>query len=367
MTSAFRLRVQIAAFGVIAALGVSYVAATYVGLPRLVGLDGYRVTVELPRAGGLFENAEVTYRGVPIGRVEDLDAGPDGVQARVVITADVDVPRDVDVLVRNRSAIGEQYLDLRPTGPGGPFLAEGDTLSAAEDDLPLPLDRLLGNVVAFNESVPAKDLRRVVAELDDASRGAGADLRVLLAASTELVRQASAGFDATASLIEHGATVLRTQVAGSADIRSFSSDLRLVAAALADSDSSINELISNAPGAAREVTRLVTEVGAPMATLFDDLLTLNGLLATRRLELAEVLESAPAVIDAYDSVLDGDRLRMGVVANLGDPLPCTTGYDATPRRPGQTTSEGRLRMGVRCRSPLVRGASAAPHDERWDR
>jgi phospholipid/cholesterol/gamma-HCH transport system substrate-binding protein len=364
MSAAFRLRVQILAFAVIAALGISYVAATYVGVPRLLGLSGYHVTVDLPRAGGLFDNAEVTYRGVPIGRVEDLQAGPDGVRAEAVITTDLDVPRDLEVLVRNRSAIGEQYLDLRPTGADGPFLADGDRLSVVEDDLPMPLDRLMTDVVAFNESVPTGDLRRVVTELYDASQGTGDDLRVLLGASTDLVRRASDGFAATTSLIHHGSAALRTQAAGSEDIRSFSADLRLVADALVASDENINQLISSTPGAAREIGRLVTEVGAPLASLFDDLLTLNGVLAGRRTELADVLGNAPDVIDAYYASLTGDVVRMGLVTNVTAPVPCTTGYDATPRREGHVTSDASLRTEVRCRSPLVRGSAAAPHDDR---
>ncbi|KAA1426139.1 MlaD family protein [Nocardioides antri] len=362
--SALRLRLQITAFVVIAALGITYVAATYVGVPRLVGLAGYHVTVEMPRAGGLFQNAEVTYRGVPVGRVEEMRAGPEGVRAEVVITSDIDIPRAVEVLVRTRSAIGEQYLDLRPTEAGGRSLVDGDTLTVTEERLPIPLEDLMGDLVAFNESVPTRDLRRVVTELYDATQGTGDDLRVLLDASSGLVRHASDGFAATSSLIHKGEAVLRTQVENSDHIRSFSADLRLIAETLAASDRSIDDLISRAPGAARQFGRLITEIGAPLSGLFGDLLTLNGVLASRRAEIADVLGRAPYVIDAYSSALQGGFLRMGLVANVTDPVPCTTGYGETARREGLETSDGRLRTDVRCQSPLVRGASGAPNDER---
>lgn len=359
-----RLRLQIIAFAVIATLGITYVAAVYVGVPRLVGLAGYHVTVELPRTGGLFQNAEVTYRGVPIGRVEDLRASPDGVTAEVVITTDLDVPADVEALVRTRSAIGEQYLDLRPRGRGGPYLGDGDRLTVTEQALPIPLDHLMGNLVAFNESVSARDLRRVVTELYEATQGTGDDLHVLLAASSSLVRQAQDGFEATASLIDNGEAVLQTQVENSEHIRSFSADLRLIADALASSDASINDLITRAPGAARQLGRLITDVGAPLAGLFGDLLTLNDVLAGRRLELADVLGRAPSAIDAYAAATEGGILRMGLIANVTDPVPCTTGYAATPRHEGLATSDGALRTDVRCQSSLVRGSGSAPQDER---
>jgi phospholipid/cholesterol/gamma-HCH transport system substrate-binding protein len=362
--SSFRLRLQITAFLVIAALGITYVAATYVGVPRLVGLAGYHVTVELPRAGGLFQNAEVTYRGVPVGRVEEMTASPDGVRAEVVITSETEIPRELDVLVRTRSAIGEQYLDLRPSGADGPPLADGDRLTVAEERLPIPLESLMGNLVAFNESVPTRDLRRVVNELYAATQGTGDDLRVLLEASSGLVEDASDGFAATSSLIDTGEAVLQTQVENSEYIRSFSTDLRLIAETLAASDRSIEDLISHAPGAARQIGRLVTDTGAPLAGLMGDLLMLNGVLASRRVELADLLGRAPLAIDAYSSALQDGLIRMGLVTNLTDPVPCTSGYGSTPRHAGLEMLKAELRTDVRCQSPLIRGSGSAPNDER---
>ncbi|KAA1419342.1 MCE family protein [Nocardioides humilatus] len=362
-----RLRLQILAFAVIAAVGISYVGARYVGVPRLLGLSGYHVTVEMPRAGGLFVNAEVTYRGVPIGRVEEMTAAPDGVRAVVVVTSDVEIPRDVDAWVRNRSAIGEQYLDLRPAHAGGPMLADGDRTAVADDQLPIPLDGLMSDLVAFDESVPIGDLRRVVREISTATQGTGDDLRTLLEASSSLVDQAVDGFPATSSLIDASETVLRTQARRSDDIRAFSADLRLVADVLADAEGDIGDLISRGPGAARELGRLVTDVGTPLAGLFDELLSLNGVLASRRTELADVLGHAPQVVDAYSSALHDGFLSMGLIANVTDPVPCTNGYAATRRHDGLQTTDGPLRTDVRCRSRLVRGSGSAPHDEGWGR
>ena len=42
----------------------------YANLGHFLGLSGYyTVKMELPNAGGLFPNADVTYRGVSVGRV----------------------------------------------------------------------------------------------------------------------------------------------------------------------------------------------------------------------------------------------------------------------------------------------------------
>ncbi len=66
-------------------------------------------------SGGIFTNAEVTYRGVPVGRVGDLTLTQDGVSVALMIDDSApQIPASAKAVVANRSAIGEQYVDLQP-------------------------------------------------------------------------------------------------------------------------------------------------------------------------------------------------------------------------------------------------------------
>ena len=48
-------------------------AVGYIRLPTLLfGIGHYRVTVQLPEGGGLYERANVTYRGTEVGKVTDV-------------------------------------------------------------------------------------------------------------------------------------------------------------------------------------------------------------------------------------------------------------------------------------------------------
>ncbi len=74
-------KIQLILFVVITLLGVSYVGAEYVGLSKYVtGDNGCTVTAEFPDSGGIFSNAEVTYRGVTVGRVGTLHLIKNGVK-----------------------------------------------------------------------------------------------------------------------------------------------------------------------------------------------------------------------------------------------------------------------------------------------
>jgi phospholipid/cholesterol/gamma-HCH transport system substrate-binding protein len=53
----------------------------YIRLPALFGVGHYAVTVELPRAGGLYQSGNVTYRGTEVGRVTAVHLTDTGVEA----------------------------------------------------------------------------------------------------------------------------------------------------------------------------------------------------------------------------------------------------------------------------------------------
>ena len=63
-------RIKIVVLAVIGVLVIGYTAFHYAGLGRLLGLRGYYVVqLELANGGGIFPQADVTYRGVSVGRV----------------------------------------------------------------------------------------------------------------------------------------------------------------------------------------------------------------------------------------------------------------------------------------------------------
>jgi phospholipid/cholesterol/gamma-HCH transport system substrate-binding protein len=63
------VRTQLVIFTVVAIVAVGNSVYSYMGLKRFSGIGMYSVDVELERAGGLYPNALVTYRGVDVGVV----------------------------------------------------------------------------------------------------------------------------------------------------------------------------------------------------------------------------------------------------------------------------------------------------------
>ena len=101
------------------------------------------------------------------------------------------MPTDTLAVVENRSAVGEQYVDLQPRSGGGPFLADGDRIDSPDNRTPLHTETLLLHLNRLVKSVDKGDLVTVIDELDNAFSGTGPDLQRLLDSGDALTRAAT--------------------------------------------------------------------------------------------------------------------------------------------------------------------------------
>ncbi|SFO80624.1 phospholipid/cholesterol/gamma-HCH transport system substrate-binding protein [Amycolatopsis arida] len=361
-----RVRVQVIAFVVLALAAVSYIGANFAGVDRLLGAGGYVVRLQLAEGGGLFTNAEVTYRGVAVGRVGELRLTDVGMEADLHIDDSAPpIPEHARAVVANRSAVGEQYVDLQPRAVTGPYLTEGSVIPVESTRLPLSVPTVLGNLSALTESVPTDSLRTVVDELHDALRGAGPHLQVLLDTSTAVTDTARRHLPQTTALLDDGATVLRTQLASAEAWRSFSRDARLFAAELAAADGDLRELIGTAPEAATQLSALLRDNDPELSILLANLLTTADLFRTRTAGMEELFVTLPKAVAATSTAITPDEGRLSMALTFYDPPPCRHGYEGTPYRSGEDTSAAPWNAGAACTLPYgspssVRGSQNAP-------
>ncbi|GAA2796196.1 MlaD family protein [Saccharopolyspora taberi] len=361
------VRRQVTLFLVIALVGVSYVGANYVGMHKLLWGDGYTVRARFTSAGGIFTNAEVTFRGVPVGRVGPLRLTSSGMEADLLVDPDAPpIPADTEAVVANRSAAGEQYVDLRPRVVGGAMLRDGSVIQQEDTAIPLPVDAVLTNLDSFVESVPKEELRTVVDELHAATSGAGPHLEGLLDNSIEFIHSATEHVPQATGLITNSEKVLRTQLEHSDAIRTFGTQARLLADQVRRSDGDIRGLITAVPPAAREVSSVIRETGPRLGVLMANLLTTSEVLEVRQGGMEQLLVMTPKAVAAGSSVVRPDGAHFGLSLTFFDPLPCNSGYEGTPYRDGLDTSPGApLNLDAACTLPYgdptgVRGSQNVP-------
>jgi phospholipid/cholesterol/gamma-HCH transport system substrate-binding protein len=362
-----RTRLQLVAFVVIAVVAIVYALFRFAGLGKVFGEDGYTVKLQLKDSGGIFTNAEVTYRGVQVGRVGEMRLTRQGLEIDLNIDPTAPrIPADLTAVVANRSAVGEQFVDLQPAKDASPYLTSTSVIAADRTKTPISTDKVLRDLDDLAVSVPTNSLRTVVDELDKAFSGTGPDLQALLDSTSSFTQAARENLPQTIALLNTGGTVLDTQNAESGNIRTFATSLAQLNAQLKASDADIRHLIAATPAAADQVTGLLRESGSNLGVVLANLLTTSNILVTRTAGLEQAFVAYPIVAVGAHTVTPGDgTAHLGLALNIFNPPPCVKGYEKTDRRPGNDLSPASTNDQAYCAEPVgspinVRGSQNAP-------
>ena len=361
-----KTKLQLLAFTALSLLGISYLGFNYVGLDRALFGNGYEVAADFRDSGGIFVNAEVTNRGVAVGRVTDMVLVDDGV--RVVLTIEPGaepIPADAEAVVATRSAVGEQYVDLRPQSDGGPFLGDGSVIPQSRTDIPVPVEQMLLSIDGLVTSIDQENLRIVVDELGRAFAGSGDDLGRLIDNGDLLLARAEESLPQTLKLITDGQTVLETQNASRSAIRQWAADLRLLSDTFVDLDPELRGILVNAPDAGAAIEDLVERAGPGLGSLVRNLDVLNRVQIPRLDGIEQLLVTYPDVVTGGFTVVrhdeDGElRSHFGLVLNAGEPHACTTGYVPTSSTPSPGAVAAVDTDPVQCR--VINGVDPEPGD-----
>ncbi|GAA1136855.1 MlaD family protein [Kribbella jejuensis] len=364
------VRIQLMVFLLITVVGVAFVGARYAQVDQLVVNKNYTVSASFAESGGIFSGAEVTYRGQPVGRVGELKLLPDGVDVNLEIDKKFKIPNDLLAVVANRSAIGEQYVDLQPRRDGAPYLQNNSKIARQDTAVPIDTTELLLNLDQLVNSVDKESLRTTVHELGAALKGKGTDLQKIIDSSGKLIDNADANVLQTIKLINDGDTVLATQVASGDAIKTWAKNLALLSDTLVASDKSLRTVVDQGSFASSQLTGLIRDNSADIAVLLGNLLTVSELTAVRLDAVEQLMVVYPAVamggyvVPAKDPGTGHYDAHFGLVVGLSPPA-CRPGYGGTDKRVPQDVTNTQANTKAACTaSPSsginVRGSQNKP-------
>lgn len=303
----------------VAVVGVVAIAWAAVGLAGIRFDKPKTITVRLAQTGGALPGAEVAYLGIPIGKVSTAHLAPDAVELKLTVRPKGPMARDLRADIRQKSSLGEPFVDLSPVTPPQP----GMRLAAATDpdktvipidrtSAPAPLYNLLGNLnnvlVNMNPadlSGLSQGLSGLVGHEDDIRNGLAAwaqigdtlgkhhaELGDLLSASAQLTSALDANRDQLAGAISGYAALGRT---------------------LANHTAELEDILRKGAQFGTVGNSMLTEADAPLKEgVLPGLDTTFHTMASRPTKVRESMFWVPEFMEKVGYVLDGTTMNIGV-------------------------------------------------------
>jgi phospholipid/cholesterol/gamma-HCH transport system substrate-binding protein len=336
-------RVQLAIFGVVTVITVVIMAIFYLRLPATLGIGTYQVTADFVAGGGLYKNANVTYRGVEVGRVESVGLNQRGVDAVMRLNSGTTVPSNVTATVKSVSAIGEQYVDLVPPDhPASTKLHNGSRIDRDNTRIGVDIATLLHQSETLVSSVADTRLRELLHETFTAFNGTGPELARLIESTRLLVDEANATYPQTSQLIDQVGPFLQAQIRSGDNIKSLSSGLARFTSEVRQADPQLRNLLTVVPPVADEANTAFTGIRPSFPMLAANLANLGRVGVIYHKSMEQLLVVLPALFAAIITAANGEPQDEGAKLDFKiniDPPPCNTGFIPPPliRTPADET------------------------------
>ncbi len=156
-------------FGLLLFLWLSF------GGPIPLKPKGYQFRIAFPEATQLAVEADVRVAGIPVGKVRAKELSPDGNATLATIEMErrfAPVAQDARAVLRQKSLLGETYVELTTGNRRGPQIPEGGTLDMRGVRDTVEIDEILNSLDPFTRQA----FRTWQQSLAEGIRGRGQDL-----------------------------------------------------------------------------------------------------------------------------------------------------------------------------------------------
>ena len=383
------IRIQLAIFLALMLVALSVLGVYYLQLPTLAGVGQYKLYADLPASGGLYSTANVTYRGIQIGKVTDVQPTERGARATMSIGDQFKIPVNASANVHSVSAIGEQYLDLESTGNGDRYLSDGQTITTGTvpDEVGPALDAANRGLAVL----PKDKIDSLLTEAAQSVGGLGPALQRLVDSTTAIASDFRDNLGPVNDVVAHSAPILDSQANSGDAIGRWAANLNVIGAQAAEQDAALRSGIEQAAPTADQLNSVFSGVQDSLPQTLANLEIVIDMLKRyhkgveqalvyfpeegSQLEAGSIFPGEALLHFALGPIFAGigaSLLLPGIVppgagTDLGLPPPCLTGFlPASEWRAPADTSTAPLPSGTYCKIPkdyqgnVVRGARNYP-------
>jgi phospholipid/cholesterol/gamma-HCH transport system substrate-binding protein len=321
---------------------------------------GYRIKVSFGEATQLAHEADVRISGVPVGKVKDIETNPKTGRSDATIElqpAYAPLPSDARAILRQKTLLGETYVELTPGSPNARKIPDNGRLAQGQVANTVELDEILRTFdpqtrAAFQTWIQTQaqslngrgaDLNAALGNLAPFAQDTEKVLRILNTQKTavsQLVRNTGEVFDALSardgqlsSLITNSNRVFATTAQRNQELQAafkalptFEKESSTTLKRLSQFSANANPVVTDLRPAARELSPTLVELSRTAPDLKGLFRSLNplidagkkGLPATQEFldQLHPLLAEFDGPLQQLNPILDGASLYKGEISSF---------------------------------------------------
>ena len=361
------IKTQLIIFIVLTVLAVLVLGLYYLRLPAAAGVGQYPLKVDLPAAGGLYKTSNVTYRGVTIGRVTNIEPTETGARASLSIGDKYKIPVDASANVHSVTAVGEQYLDLVSTGAPDQYFQPGQTIT--KSTIPTPVGPALDNAYRAIAAIPSDKIQSVIDETALAVGGLGPTLQRLVDGTQSFVTELKNNIGDVNDIVDNSPPLFDSQVVSADAIYQWAANLNSLTGQAKAQDAALSSLLQQGAPAAEQLNTLFVDVQDALPQTLANLEIIAEMLKRYNKGVEQALVLLPQAPAAGQTVAAPfpNEAKLDLALSINQPQPCLTGFLPAPQwRAPADTSPKAVENGLYCKIPkdtpanAVRGARNFP-------
>ncbi|CAM3601050.1 MCE family protein [Mycolicibacterium frederiksbergense] len=359
------IKTQLLIFVALTVVALVVLSLGYLRLPSYAGIGMYRLYANLPNSAGLYETANVTFRGTTVGKVTAVEPTEQGARVTMNIEDSTKVPVDTVANVHSVSAVGEQFLDLVSTQNTGQYFEGGDTITKGR--VPAEVGPALDAAQRGLAALPAEKISVLLDETAKAVGGLGPSLQRLVDGTQALAGDFRDNLTSVTDIVENSGPIIDSQVNSGDAISRWAANLNTITAQTAEKDAALRSGLQQAAPTADQLNAVFGDVRESLPQTLANLEVVIDMLKRYNKNVEQVVVALPqGAALAQTATIFAPEGLLHFALGINTPPPCLTGFLPASqwRSPADTKTEP-VPSGLYCKIPkdapnVVRGARNYP-------
>jgi phospholipid/cholesterol/gamma-HCH transport system substrate-binding protein len=344
----------------IAALAVILAGGVVVLTRTTHRVDRTNVVAYFENSNGLYPGDDVQIVGVPVGRIQSIEAQPASVKISFWYDSKYQVPADAKAVILSPTVVTSRSIQLTPAYTGGPVMKDGAVIPRERTAVPVEWDDVrrqlakLADTLQPTEPGGVSPLGSAINTTAANLRGQGANIRDTVIKLSQAVSALGDHSTDIFSTVKNLA-ILVSALQDSTDLmRQLNQNLAAVTGLLADDPDEVADAVRDLNNVVGEVQTFVADNRESLGTTSDKLAGVTQALTDSLDDVKQFLHVAPNTLQNYVNIWQpsqGAISSVPMINNFADPISFLCGAVQAASRLG---AEESAKLCVQYLAPIIK-------------